>query len=173
MIEREPLEVPRPELTGRILAHVLPSRVRRRRLAALGLGYAAGLAATVAGVALWMFGAGGSVALRALPAWLWRHRLRGGLSALDALGASAVNLATGWSWLEAVAARLAPLTRALRRAHVGPPRRARRLGGGHGLRGPVVVDAPAPGIRVPGGAACRHRSVVTRVVVSLPAPCGA
>ena len=65
------------ELTGRILAHVLPSRVRRRRLAALGLGYAAGLVVTGAGAALWMFGAGGSVALQALPAWLWRHRAAG------------------------------------------------------------------------------------------------
>lgn len=111
-IEREPLEVPRPELTGRILAHVLPSRLRRRRLAALGLGYAAGLVVTGAGVALWMLGAGGGAALRSLPAWLWRHLLRSGLAALDALGSSAVNLATGWGWLEAAAGRLAPMTRA-------------------------------------------------------------
>jgi anti-sigma factor RsiW len=111
-LEREPLEVPRPELRGRILAHVLPSRVRRRRLVALGLGYAAGLVVTGAGVASWMLGAGGAAALGSLPAWLWRHVLRGGLSALDALGASAVNLATGWSWLEATAGRLAPFSRA-------------------------------------------------------------
>jgi len=110
-LEGEPLEVPRPELTGRILAHVLPSQVRRRRLAALGLGYAAGLAVTGAGVALWMFGAGGGGALAALPAWLWRHLLRGALAGLDALGASAVNLAIGWSWLEAAAGRLEPLAR--------------------------------------------------------------
>lgn len=111
-LEQQPLDVPRPELTGRILGRVLPSRVRRRRLAALGLGYAAGLVVTGAGVALWMFRAGDGGLTAALPAWLWRHLLRGGLSALDALGASAVNLATGWSWLEAAAGRLAPLSRA-------------------------------------------------------------
>jgi hypothetical protein len=86
--------------------------VRRRRLAVLGLGYAAGLTATGAGVAMWMLGAGGGGAFAALPAWLWRHVLRSGLSALDALGASAVNLAIGWSWLEAAASRMAPLSRA-------------------------------------------------------------
>lgn len=110
-LEREPLEIPRPELTERILGHVLPSRVRRRRLAALGLGYAAGLVVTGAGVALWMLRAGGGGVFAALPAWLWRHLLRAGLSALDALGASVVNLATGWGWLEAAAGRLAPLSR--------------------------------------------------------------
>src|SRR5690606_8606615 len=73
-LEQEPLDVPRPELTGRILAHVLPSRVRRRRLAALGIGYAAGLVVTGAGVALWLLGTGGG-AFAALPAWLWRHLL--------------------------------------------------------------------------------------------------
>lgn len=109
-LECEPLEIPRPELTGRILARVLPSRLRRRRLAALGLGYAASVAVT--GAALWALRAFGGGVLGALPAWLSRHLLRGALSALDALGASAVNLATGLGWLEAVAQRLDPLSRA-------------------------------------------------------------
>jgi hypothetical protein len=111
-LEREPLEIPRPELTGRILGRVLPSRARRRRLAALGLGYAAGLAVVTAGVALWWSGVGSGGGVAALPAWLWRRVLRAGLAALDGLGTSAVSLANGWSWLETVAGRLAPLPRA-------------------------------------------------------------
>ncbi len=113
-LEWAPLDEPRPELTERILGQVLPSRVRRRRLAVLGLGYAAGLAVTGAGAVLWMLGFGGRDVLDGLPAWLWRHLLRGGLAALDALGASAVRLATGWGWLQAAGDRLAPLSRAFR-----------------------------------------------------------
>src|SRR6266487_2554209 len=42
---------PGPALTERVLARVLPSRVRRRWMRTLGVGYAAALAATAAGIA--------------------------------------------------------------------------------------------------------------------------
>jgi anti-sigma factor RsiW len=112
-LEQAPLLEPRPELTGRILERVLPSRVRRRRLVALGWTYAGALAACVAGVAVWMAGAGGTARLEALSGQLSHRLLGAGLFVLNLLGASAVRIADGWSLLHAVGVRLAPLTRAL------------------------------------------------------------
>ena len=112
-LERVPLATPRPDLTGRILDRVLPSRARRRRFVALGWGYAAALAACTAAVALWALQPGRQVLIETLSGRL-SHRLLGvGLFVLNSLGASAVRLAGGWSWLHAAGERLAPLSRAL------------------------------------------------------------
>jgi anti-sigma factor RsiW len=112
-LERAPLLAPRPELTGRILERVLPSRARRRRLVVLGWGYAGALVACVGAVALWVFQSGGSAQLEALSGALSHRLLGAGLFMLNLLGASAVRLADGWSMLHAVGERLAPLLRAL------------------------------------------------------------
>src|SRR5437867_8096602 len=48
-LDAMPLVVPRPELTERVLAHVLPSRVRRRWVRAAAWGYGASFAACLAG----------------------------------------------------------------------------------------------------------------------------
>ena len=112
-LERAPLLAPRPELTGRILEQVLPSRARRRRLVALGWGYAAALAACVGAVALWAPQPGGNALLETLSGQLSHRLLGAGLFVLNMLGASAVRLADGWGLLHAVGERLAPLSRAL------------------------------------------------------------
>lgn len=112
-LERAPLLAPRPELTGRILERVLPSRARRRRLVALGWGYAAALTACVGTVALWALRPGGSEQLEMLSGQLSHRLLGAGLFVLNLLGASAVRLADGWSLLHAIGGRLAPLARAL------------------------------------------------------------
>ena len=112
-LERAPLLAPRPELTGRILERVLPSRARRRRLVALGWGYAGALAVCVGAVALWALQPGGSAQLETLSGQLSHRLLGAGLFVLNLLGASAVRLADGWSLLHAVGGRLAPLLRAL------------------------------------------------------------
>ena len=112
-LERAPLLAPRSELTGRILERVLPSRARRRRLVALGWGYAGVLAACVGAVALWALQPRGTAQLETLSGQLSHRLLGAGLFVLNLLGASAVRLADGWSLLHAVGVRLAPLSRAL------------------------------------------------------------
>jgi anti-sigma factor RsiW len=112
-LERAPLLAPRPDLTGRILERVLPSRTRRRRLVALGWGYAGVLTACVGAVALWALRPGGNAQLETLSGQLSHRLLGAGLFVLNLLGASAVRLADGWSLLRAVGERLAPLSRAL------------------------------------------------------------
>jgi len=112
-LERAPLLAPRPELTGRILEQVLPSRARRRRFVALGWGYAGALTTCVGAVALWALQPGGSAQFETLSGQLSHRLLGAGLFVLNLLGASAVRLADGWSLLHAVGGRLAPLSRAL------------------------------------------------------------
>ncbi len=112
-LERAPLLAPRPELTGRILERVLPSRARHRRLAALGWGYAGALAACFAGVATWALQPGGHAQLETLSGQLSHRLLGAGIFVLNLLGASAVRVADSWSVVRAVGGRLAPLSRAL------------------------------------------------------------
>jgi anti-sigma factor RsiW len=112
-LDRAPLLAPRPELTARILEQVLPSRVRRRRLVALGWGYAGALTACVGVVALWARQSGGNALLEMLSGQLSHRLLGAGLFVLNLLGASAVRLADVWSLLHAAGVRLAPLSRAL------------------------------------------------------------
>jgi anti-sigma factor RsiW len=112
-LERAPLLAPRPELTLRILGRVLPARVRRRRLAALGWGYSAALAACIGFVALWALQPGGTLQLEAVSGQLSHRLLGAGLFVVNLLTASAVRVADGWSLLRAIGDRLAPLSRAL------------------------------------------------------------
>jgi anti-sigma factor RsiW len=112
-LERVPLLAPRPELTGRILDRVLPSRARRRRLAVLGWSYAGALSACAGAVALWALQPGGNAQVETLSGQLSHRLLGAGFFVLNLLGASAVRLADGWSLLHAAGERLAPLSRAL------------------------------------------------------------
>jgi len=112
-LERAPLLAPRPELTGRILERVLPSRARRRRFVALGWGYAGALTACAGAVVLWALQPGGNAQFEMLSGQLSHRLLGAGLFVLNLLGASAVRLADGWSLLHAAGERLAPLSRAL------------------------------------------------------------
>ncbi len=113
-LEGAPLLEPRPALTGRILARVLPSQVRRRRrLAVLGWSYAAAVAASVAGLSLALVLPASRAALERLSGAASHRLVEAGLFVLDALGYSVLRLADGWGWLHATAMHLAPLARAL------------------------------------------------------------
>lgn len=113
-LERAPLAEPRHELTGRILARVLPSKVRRRRrLAVLGWTYAGSLLGCLLAAGVWALQPGRGVTIEGLSAAV-SHRLVGmGLFVLNALGSSLLRLVDGWGLVHAVGARLAPLGRAL------------------------------------------------------------
>jgi len=112
-LDRPPLFAPPPALTERVLAHVLPSSVRRRRLAVLGWGYAGALTACVVSLGFWAMQPGSRVILEGASAEISRRLVGSGLFVLNALGTSAVRLADGWGLLHAVGQRVAPLSRAL------------------------------------------------------------
>jgi hypothetical protein len=89
---------PGPALTERVLAHVLPSRVRRhRRLVALGWGYAGGLTAMLAGLGLWGVRPGSVHALEALSGEASRRLIQTGLFVLNALTHASLRIAEGWA----------------------------------------------------------------------------
>ena len=113
VLEGAPLLEPPAGLTVRILDRVLPSRARRRRLAALGWAYAAASLACVGGAVLWLLQPGRDAWLVRVSGQLSHRVLGAGLFVLNALGTSAVRLADGWGLLHAVGTRLAPVTRAL------------------------------------------------------------
>ena len=112
-LERAPLATPRAELTERILSHVLPSRVRRRRFAALGWAYAGALVASAGLFALWRLAPGSHAWVAAVPTEASQRLLAAGLFVLNALGTSVVRLADGLRWAHVAGERLAPLSRAL------------------------------------------------------------
>ncbi len=108
-----PLPVVMPDRFGeKVLDQVLPARLRRRRLAALGWGYAAALVACGGAIALWALAPGRQAWIGTLSAQASRRLLSAGLFVLNSIGASAVRLADGWGWVHALGERLAPLGRA-------------------------------------------------------------
>ena len=100
-------------LTERVLARVLPSRLkRRRRLVALGWGYAGALATVLAAVGLWGSRPGSARARAALSGEATRRRLHTGVFVLNSLTHAALRLAEGWGLLAAAGARFSPVQRA-------------------------------------------------------------
>jgi anti-sigma factor RsiW len=112
-LDRLALHDPPPALAGQVLERVLPSRVRRRWVARVGWSYAASLAASMAGAALWLTRPGARQLLDSLSAVASRRLVESVTFVLDALAFGVVSLANGWGQAAMWSARLAPLMRAL------------------------------------------------------------
>jgi anti-sigma factor RsiW len=109
-----PLFDPRPAVTERVLAQVLPSRVRRRqRIAALGWAYAGLVAASVAGLVIGGSQPGPRQLVESLSTGASRALVEYGLWVINGLGASVQRVADLMRFADLAVPRLAPLARAL------------------------------------------------------------
>ena len=103
---------PSPALTERVLVAVLPSRVRARRLRALGWGYAGTLAVMLGGVAAWSTHPAAGHALELLSGEASRRLIQTGLFVLNSLTHASLRIAEGWGLLAAAGQRFSPVQRA-------------------------------------------------------------
>ena len=111
-LERLPEWDPGPAFTARVMERVLPSRVRRRWLRALGFGYASLSALTVAAALFFATQPAAYALVEALSAVASRRLAQAMVFALNALSFSALSLVGGEQWLAAVGRRFAPFGRA-------------------------------------------------------------
>ena len=112
-LERFPEWDPGPAFTARVMEAVLPSRVRRRWLRALGFGYASLTALTVAGAVVFATQPAARQLVETLSAVASRRLAQAMIFTLNALSFSALSLAGGGQWLSETGKRLAPFGRAL------------------------------------------------------------
>ena len=113
LVERIPVTDPGPSLTERILDRVLPSRLRRRWVTAIGWSYTAVSAVCTFALVSW-------IARPTTPAWVadrvadsYIRLLQTGLFALGALNATWVRLAEGAGLMSMLVEAFAPVLRAL------------------------------------------------------------
>ena len=113
-LDATPAPIALPGLTERVLARVLPSRVRlRRRLVALGWSYGASLAAVLVAVGAWTTRPDARQALEALSSEATRRVLQTGIFVLNALTHGTLRFVEGSRLLAAAGERLSPVQRAL------------------------------------------------------------
>jgi hypothetical protein len=112
-LEALPTRDPGPAFTARVLDRVLPSRLRRRWLRTLGVGYASALAVTVAAVLAAVAQPGPRALLESISGEIPRRLAQAAVFALNALSFSILGLTRGGHLLAGVGERLAPLGRAL------------------------------------------------------------
>ena len=111
-LERLPEFDPGPAFTARVMERVLPSRVRRRWLRALGFGYATVSAGIVAASVVFATQPAARALIETLSAVASRRLARTMVFGLNALSFSALSLAGGEQWLAAAGRRVAPIGRA-------------------------------------------------------------
>jgi len=108
-----PIYEPGPSVLERVLDRVSPARRRRRWIRRVGIGYAAALVPSLAGLAA----VAGLPVVRGAAEGLWaaasRGLAQGFVLALQALGASVTGVADVWRLATDLGDRFAPLARAL------------------------------------------------------------
>jgi anti-sigma factor RsiW len=112
-LETLPLLDPGPALTERVLDGVLPSRVRRRWLRTLGVGYASAFGVMVAGALAALSQPEPRALLVSLSGEAPRRIAQAVVFLLNALSFSVLRIAEGGRLLAEAGERLAPLGRAL------------------------------------------------------------
>ena len=113
MIETAATWDPGPSLTERILDRVVPARIRRRWMRRLGVGYAAALAATAAGIAALVGTPAARDVVVTLSAAASRGLVQGVALVLNTMSLVSIGLLDGLGLINAFGQRLAPLGRAL------------------------------------------------------------
>jgi len=108
-----PTHDPSPALADRVLDRVLPSRVRRRWIRALGFGYAGASALTLAGVLALVTRPAARALAETVFAEASRRLAESLVVALNVLSFLALSLAGGGRVASQVTERLAPIGRAL------------------------------------------------------------
>jgi anti-sigma factor RsiW len=112
-LERFPEWDPGPAFTARVMERVLPSKVRRRWLRALGFGYASLTTLIVGAAVVFATQPAARALVEALSEVASRRLARAMVFTLNALSFSALSLAGGGQFLTATGRRLAPIGRAL------------------------------------------------------------
>lgn len=111
-LERLPLDAPPRGLADRILAGVLP-KPRRRWAAAVGWGYAASLALSIAGVSIVLANPTSRLLVNGILTWTSRSLVQLAIFALDGMSSLALGVAASWRWMATAGDRVAPLTSVL------------------------------------------------------------
>jgi predicted anti-sigma-YlaC factor YlaD len=112
-LDDAPLADPGPRFAERVLAQVLPSRVRRRRMAAAGAAYAGALAVSLAGLAALFGMPAGRALVEGASGDVSRRLVHFGVFLLNAIEFAVLRMADGWIVVDTVAERFAPFARAL------------------------------------------------------------
>lgn len=112
-LDRLTLVAPPAALAERVLDRVLPSRVRRRWIRTVGLGYAGVFAATLAAVLFWSTRADARALLAGFTEEISQRLVQAVVFTLNLLAFAVVSLVDGFGLVAGAAERLAPLARAL------------------------------------------------------------
>lgn len=112
-LERMPLLSPSASFTERVLAKVVPARIRARWVRAIGWGYAAASAGFLGATVIWLAQPGATTTLEQIGGDAGSRFTGLLVFALQAFNVLAQAVATSWSFAQDVTSWFAPLGRAL------------------------------------------------------------
>jgi hypothetical protein len=112
-LDAMPLEIPSPSLRDRVMARVLPSRLRSRWISRLTWGYAGALAVSLAAIAGWFVLPAGRLWVAWLVAEASDRLLHSLMLVIHGASFLALSLSTSWGVVSGMGSSLGPLLRAL------------------------------------------------------------